>query len=454
MDRVGSRPGVRCLKLAAIGYRRQLSVALLIGAAIAVGIAISPLGNIVQSRVGSEHSSNSSRASLYQQSFTGVARSPLLGYGSPQPSTSGGTGHAHVGTQGQFYLILVSHGIPGLVFYLGWFAFTFLHALRRRTVEEVLWSQCSGHLLRGDDGLRLPAADDLRGHGCLRTAVANPHAPAPTGAPGGPGVPAARGGAVTIHHAVDRQVVHAGRSHARTPVLFIGGLGRSGSTLLDLLLAGVPGMVPVGELRHLWTRGLRDDDRCACGARFSACPFWNAVGDHSFGGWTNVDADRTIALARRVDRHRRLMTTAPAWREPSHELRRYGEMLEQLFAGILAVSGGEVVIDSSKDPPHGFVLRRTPGIDLRIVHLVRDSRGVAESWGKALSRPDAVGGPAMMTRLAPWRTAMMWVDTNLLVEALGHGTVPSVRLRYRGPRQPTRRRRPPHRQVRRGRRSG
>ncbi|MFL6049620.1 MAG: sulfotransferase [Gaiellales bacterium] len=228
---------------------------------------------------------------------------------------------------------------------------------------------------------------------------------------------------------MDTRIPAERRAGAPTPVVFIGGLGRSGSTLLELLLTGVPGMVPVGEVRHLWARGLRDDDRCACGAPFSACPFWASVGDHSFGGWASVDADRTIALARRVDRHRQLLSTVPAWRERSHALRCYGEMLERLFAGILAVSGGEVVVDSSKDPPHGFVLGRTPGIDLRVVHLVRDSRGVADSWAKTVSRPDAVGGPAMMTRLAPWRTAMMWVDTNLLVEALGRGRR-SLRLRY------------------------
>ena len=235
---------------------------------------------------------------------------------------------------------------------------------------------------------------------------------------------------MTFNRAAHTQVGNEGRAGAPTPVLFIGGLGRSGSTVLELLLSGVPGMVPVGEVRHLWTRGLRDDDRCACGARFSACPFWTAVGDHSFGGWANIDVEGTIALARRVDRHRQLLSTGPAWRERGHALRGYGEMLEQLFAGILAASGGQVVIDSSKDPPHGFVLRRTPGIDLRIVHLVRDSRGVADSWAKDVSRPDAVGGPAMMTRLAPWRTAMMWVDTNLLVEALARASGRAVRLRY------------------------
>ena len=36
----------------------------------------------------------------------------------------------------------------------------------------------------------------------------------------------------------------------------------------------------------------------------------------------------------------------------------------------------------------------------------------------------------MMTRLTPWRTAMMWVDANLLVEALARDRGRSVRLRY------------------------
>ena len=36
----------------------------------------------------------------------------------------------------------------------------------------------------------------------------------------------------------------------------------------------------------------------------------------------------------------------------------------------------------------------------------------------------------MMTRLAPWRTAMMWVDANLLIEALARGEGRSLRLRY------------------------
>ena len=41
------------------------------------------------------------------------------------------------------------------------------------------------------------------------------------------------------------------------PVLYIGGWGRSGSTLLAHVLAEVPGFVSVGELRYVWQGGLR-----------------------------------------------------------------------------------------------------------------------------------------------------------------------------------------------------
>jgi len=228
---------------------------------------------------------------------------------------------------------------------------------------------------------------------------------------------------------LERAVVPVRTDRQRLPVLFVGGLGRSGSTVLDMLLAQEPGMVPVGEVRHLWERGLRDNDLCACGAPFHDCLFWQAVGDHAFGGWRRLDSAYAVAAARAVDRHRQLPLTASTLGRRSTPLVRYAGMLQRLYAGVLAVSGGQVVVDSSKDPPHGFVLRHVPGIDLRAVHLVRDSRGVAYSWAKSVVRPDA-GSMQLMTRMAPWRTALMWMDTNMLMGSLGRAGVPTMRIRY------------------------
>ena len=41
-------------------------------------------------------------------------------------------------------------------------------------------------------------------------------------------------------------------------VVFIGGLGRSGSTILDLMLGQLPGFVAVGELAYVWGRSDAD----------------------------------------------------------------------------------------------------------------------------------------------------------------------------------------------------
>ena len=43
----------------------------------------------------------------------------------------------------------------------------------------------------------------------------------------------------------------------------------------------------------------------------------------------------------------------------------------------------------SKDLSHVCILRREPCVDIRLVHLVRDSRGVAYSWTRPHRRPEA-----------------------------------------------------------------
>src|SRR6185312_11260354 len=87
-------------------------------------------------------------------------------------------------------------------------------------------------------------------------------------------------------------------------ILSIAGAGRSGSTLLAMLLGGLPGCTAVGELRHIWERGVIANRLCGCGEPFHECPFWTAVGREAFGGWDAVDAERQAARLWRVGRQR------------------------------------------------------------------------------------------------------------------------------------------------------
>ena len=175
-----------------------------------------------------------------------------------------------------------------------------------------------------------------------------------------------------------------------TRVVYVGGFGRSGSTLLDRVLAQIGGCVAVGELVHLPQRGLLDDERCGCGVAFSACPFWSEVGVAAFGpaGWASVDAEAIRRQQAALDRNRRIPAMVlPRWGRGSAETEELGAWFGRVYAAVADVSGASVVVDSSKHASTAFLLRRAPGLDLRVVHLVRDSRGVAYSWSKRVQRP-------------------------------------------------------------------
>ena len=109
---------------------RILAVGFVVAVAVAGLLVVTPAGHIAMARVTSQSNSNGTRASLLREALDGIAASPLLGYGSPRPSTTTVT-NAHTGTQGQLSLVLYSHGIPALIFYLGFFLFTLLHTARQ-----------------------------------------------------------------------------------------------------------------------------------------------------------------------------------------------------------------------------------------------------------------------------------------------------------------------------------
>ena len=62
-----------------------------------------------------------------------------------------------------------------------------------------------------------------------------------------------------------------------TRVLAIVGSDRSGSTLLDNMLGGVPGAFSAGEIRYMWERGFAEGRLCGCGRKIVDCDVWSKV---------------------------------------------------------------------------------------------------------------------------------------------------------------------------------
>ena len=223
-------------------------------------------------------------------------------------------------------------------------------------------------------------------------------------------------------------------------VVYLAGLGRSGSTLVERVLGETPGVTALGEVMHLWDRGLVRHELCACGRPFPQCPFWSAVGERAFGGWDAVDTEEMARLKRRVDRATRVpLIAAGRPRGFARDVDAYTDRFVRLYRAAAEVAAGPgpedaadlpVLVDSSKQASLAWCLARSPAIDLRVVHCVRDSRGVAHSWGKDVRRPEAVSDEHdLMPRYSARTVAAYWTLHNAESELLGR-RVPSVRLRY------------------------
>jgi Sulfotransferase family len=225
-----------------------------------------------------------------------------------------------------------------------------------------------------------------------------------------------------------------GRAGTGLRVINIVGTTRSGSTLVELLLGQLPGFVDVGELRYLWFRRLAKDGNmlCGCGVLLRECPFWEAVGGEAFGGWEQLDRDEVLRLAAGVERERYLplLVQPRAWPAYERRLRAYTALLERLFRAIEIVSGARVVLDASKLLSHAYVLRHVESLDTRFLHIVRDPRGVAFSWGKRVRRPETVDGVSYMPRFRPTAVAARWLYDNTGAHLLGALGDPRAFMRY------------------------
>lgn len=213
-----------------------------------------------------------------------------------------------------------------------------------------------------------------------------------------------------------------------TKVVFVGGYGRSGSTLLDRMLGSVPGFCSAGEIRHMWKEGLVEARLCGCGEPFPDCPFWSEVLGRMRAGGVLGAPENILALKGKVDRFFRIpQIAAPSPRRFRRDMDGYISILAALYDAIAAVSGDPVVVDSTKDVSHGWLLSRIDSIDLRIVHLVRDSRAVAYSWQRKKFNP---GSGRDMDRYGLIKTGLEWDAINTLTSLLQTTGRPYLRIDY------------------------
>ena len=94
------------------------------------------------------------------------------------------------------------------------------------------------------------------------------------------------------------------------------------------------------------------------------------------------------------------------------------------------MSGARVVIDSSSLPTHTMILSQTSGVDVRLVHLVRDSRGVAYSNTKRVVKTVTNGEPTLLPTHGAFSASARYALYNGLTQSAARKGVDYMLLRY------------------------
>jgi len=180
----------------------------------------------------------------------------------------------------------------------------------------------------------------------------------------------------------------------KIPVLMVVGAGHSGSTLLDLIFDSHSQIVGVGELAQ-YQRLKKEDWLCGCGKKLKECEFWQKV-------FHDVDDNKLRRFCQKTIDFFLKRNYFYADGQGKFNINNYIELTEKVYRNILANSGKKIVFDSSKNPVRAEILLGSSKLNIILLHLVRDGRGVAYSHIK---------------RGKPWFYFMKrWAMNNIMVE--------------------------------------
>ncbi len=167
-------------------------------------------------------------------------------------------------------------------------------------------------------------------------------------------------------------------SSSRAKIIYIMGAGRSGTTLLDILLGNSPAVLSCGELtRYAELLGIpRAADQGSTTSRF-----WDGFRKDLVGRTGPLDFGRLVRYYREFDHHRGFLRNYSGTYTRGH-FRGYAAYLRHFFDALSCVGEGKVVVDSSKYANRALTLSRIFERRISYVYVVRDPIAVVRSFSK------------------------------------------------------------------------
>jgi len=208
-------------------------------------------------------------------------------------------------------------------------------------------------------------------------------------------------------------------------VVAISGTGRTGSTLLSLLMSQDTSVFNLGQLRHLW-RAFENDDPCSCGDSLQSCAVYSAAAPQRLAEMQKL---AKIFLKDAASRSDWADDRVRAGLQESHKDFLAG--LQDILDRIAQATGASAFIDTSKAPEVALAFDLLPGVELYLLNLIRDPRAVACSWHKRKKSVSATVKNARdwlirQRRLEDWKPALGEQFHTLRYEDLASAPVEAI----------------------------
>ncbi|NUO09322.1 MAG: hypothetical protein HUU08_11680 [Candidatus Brocadia sp.] len=207
-------------------------------------------------------------------------------------------------------------------------------------------------------------------------------------------------------------------------VVFIVGLGYTGSTVLDMALGNNKESFSLGEIANLPTE-ININNPCVCGEFIRNCHFWlgvcNAIREkHNIDFIRNPDSFplKPAEIRNRNNILRKLKILSNVYGISKNE--PWLKNTKILYDAIAEMSNAKVLIDSSKDIRRALMLRSVlKGYQIKFIHLIRDCRGTMRACKNNVGkvRFPKSNEDAIITRpFIPTEQAIkMWIHDNLKI---------------------------------------
>ena len=225
--------------------------------------------------------------------------------------------------------------------------------------------------------------------------------------------------------------------------IYILGTGRSGSTLIDILLGNSKKLNSLGEIYHTFSCWIKDKE-CSCGQVCSECVFWSKVKKQFLKEYSESDLENLKKIQNKYERS----IFAPLLIflnniYPTENFKIYQKQIQLLFTSISANSSEPIFIDSSKNPFRAYMLLHIFKENIYIVHLVRDGRGALWSWIKSGTIPpfgvtiqkgknEVPENSGQYYWWTPWMYSISWLVYNIFSSGVTFmaGPQKAIRIQY------------------------